>query len=94
MSEFPIVFRAIPVGAAVGDPARTRLDNWFQSSITNPSESIAGILKKMRCTCDCGPVDAWVKDTFSFVSASWTAAERTAFNTELRKAAWGLSWPL
>jgi len=94
MSEFPVAFRAIPAGAPAGDPARVRLDNWFNSSITNPSESIRGILKTMRCRCDCAEVNAWVIDTFNFVSSSWTAAERTAFNTELRKAVWGLSWPL
>jgi hypothetical protein len=94
MSEFPAVFRAIPSGAAAADPARVRLDNWFSSVITNPSESIRGILKSMRCRCDCAAVDAWVRDTFDFVTSSWTPAEKTAFNTELRKAVWGLTWPL
>ncbi|MGH8167695.1 MAG: hypothetical protein ACREQ1_10670, partial [Woeseiaceae bacterium] len=94
MSEFPVAFRAIPVGAPVGDPARARLDNWFDFAITNPDESIRGTLKKLRCTCDCAQVNAWVTDTFNFVATSWTAAERTAFNTELRRAVWALSWPL
>lgn len=94
ISEFPTVFRAIPAGAAAGSTAQTRLDRWFQSVITNPSESIQGILKTMRCACDCSEVDAWVIDTFNFVASSWTAAERTAFNTELRRAVWGLGWPL
>lgn len=94
MSEFPVTFRAIPVGAAAGDPARVRLDNWFHSAITNPSESIRGILKKLRCTCNCTQVDAWVADTFNFVASSWAADERTAFHDELRKPAWALNWPL
>lgn len=94
MSEFVVVFRAIPVGAAAADPSRTRLANWFANAISNPFESIEGALKSMRCKCDCAHVDAFVRQTFTFVSSSWTAAERTAFNTELRKPAHGLHWPL
>ena len=100
MSEFPIVFRAIP--AAPG-PARTRainrLDNWFNHVITNPSESLSGTLKAMRCECDCAEVNAHVQDVFDLVTASWSAAEKDAFNIELRKARWNaapidLNWPL
>ena len=100
MSEFPIVFRAIP--AAPG-PARTRainrLDNWFNFKITNPSESLSGTLKAMRCQCDCAEVNAHVQDVFDLVTASWSAAEKDAFNIELRKAKWNaspidLNWPL
>jgi hypothetical protein len=94
ISEFRVVVRAIPVGAAAGHPSRTRLANWFTGVISNPFESIEGALKSMRCKCDCAHVDAYVRQTFAFVSASWTAAERTAFNTELRKPAHGLNWPL
>jgi hypothetical protein len=100
MSEFPIVFRAIP--AAPG-PARTRainrLDNWFNFKITNPSESLSGTLKAMRCQCDCAEVNAHVRDVFDLVTASWSVAEKDAFNIELRKAKWNvapidLNWPL
>ena len=100
MSEFPIVFRAIP--AAPG-PARTRainrLDNWFNHVITNPSESLSGTLKAMRCQCDCAEVNAHVQDVFDLVTASWSVAEKDAFNIELRKVKWNiapivLNWPL
>jgi hypothetical protein len=100
MSEFPIVFRGIP--AAPG-PARTRainrLDNWFNFKITNPSESLSGTLKAMRCECDCAEVNAHIQDVFDLVTASWSAVEKDAFNIELRKAKWNaspidLNWPL
>jgi Domain of unknown function (DUF4157) len=100
MSEFPIVFRAIP--AAPG-PARNRainrLDNWFNFKITNPSESLSGTLKAMRCQCDCAEVNAHIQDVFDLVTASWSVAEKDAFNIELRKAKWNvapidLKWPL
>src|SRR5262249_35614699 len=94
ISEFPAVFRAVPAGAAAGDPALVRLDNWFNSAITNPSESFRGILKKLRCTGDCAQVDAWGVDTFNFVASSWSVPERAAFNAELKKPVWALSWPL
>jgi hypothetical protein len=94
MSEFPIAFRAIPPGAGPADPSRTRLADWFTFKITNPKESIQGALKKLRCKCSCPDADKYIKDTFNFVSASWTLAEKAAFNAELKKPVWSLSWPL
>jgi hypothetical protein len=94
MSEFPILFRAIPSAAGPADPARRRLADWFTEAITNRRESIRGILTALRCKCSCPDVDAYVRDTFNFVSAAWTTAERDAFNHELRETRWGLTWPL
>ena len=94
MSEFPAAFRAIPAGAPAGDPSRTRLSNWFTNVITNPSEGIRGILQAVGCRCECGEVDAFVTDTFNFVTSSWSVAEKNAFNSELRSPAWGIRWPL
>jgi len=93
MSEFPTAFRAIPVGAGAGHASRTRLSNWFTNALTNPFESIEGALTKMRCACDCTEVDAFVRQTFNHVAASWTPGERTVFNTRLQAEA-GLHWPL
>lgn len=94
MSEFPIVFDAVPVGAAATDPAAVRLHDWFDHSITNTGESIRGIVTVLRCGCSCSDADLFIKETFHFVSSSWTAAQKNAFNTELRKPVWSLSWPL
>ncbi len=94
ISEFPSVFDAVPVGAAAGDPARVRLASWFTHSITNPGESIRGILTTIRCKCSCPDTDVFIKETFDFVTAAWPAARRDAFNVELRKSVWGLTWPL
>lgn len=93
MSEFPTAFRAIPVGAGAAHPSRTRLAGWFTNAINNPHESIQGALTTMRCACDCAEVNAFVRQTFNHVSASWTAGERTVFNTRLRAEA-TLHWPL
>jgi len=94
MSEFPTVFRAVPAGAPPHDPARTRLANWFNTTITNPGESIRGALTGMRCSCDCAEVDRFVEQTFAFTATSWTAAERSAFNAELQRPVWALHWPI
>lgn len=100
LSEFPVVFRAVPVTPG---PARThalgRLNNWFNHSITNPHESLSGTLKAMRCTCDCPEVNAHIQDVFNFVTSTWSVAEKNAFNTELRRPVWNvpsidLRWPL
>ena len=40
ISEFPVAFRSVPVGAAAADPARVRLADWFDHSVNNPGESI------------------------------------------------------
>jgi hypothetical protein len=94
MSEFPTAFRSVPGGAAATDPAAVRLAQWFDSSVNNPGEGIKGILTTVRCKCNCGDADKFVKETFSFVAGSWSVAEKDAFNAELRKPARGLSWPL
>jgi hypothetical protein len=94
LSEFPIVFRAIPVGAPAADPSRIRLQNWFNSFVNDASEGLRGMLTTIGCSCECADVDAFVTDTFNFTSAGWSAAERTAFNTELKKPVWGISWPV
>ncbi|MDP9076958.1 MAG: DUF4157 domain-containing protein [Bacteroidota bacterium] len=94
MSEFPVVFRAIPAGAPATDPARVRLANWFNTTITNNQEGIKGLLLKMGCSCDCSEVNAFVTDTFNFTTTSWTTAEKAAFNAEMHNPIWGLSWPI
>ena len=94
MSEFPIAFRAVPVGAALGDPARARLNAWFTRAITSSDESVQGILKTLRCKCDCADADRFITQTFNFVSSSWTPGEKAAFNAEFRQPKWGLTWPL
>jgi hypothetical protein len=52
-----------------------------------------GVLRVLRCKCDCGDVDKYVVEALNFVSGSWSATEQTAFNDELRKPVWTLTWP-
>jgi hypothetical protein len=94
ISEFPSAFDAVPSGAAASDPSVQRLARWFDSNIDNPSESIKGTLTTIRCKCDCGDADKFVRETFNFAASSWSAAQKDAFNAELRKPARALHWPL
>ena len=90
MSEFPPAFDSV---AAHHLPA-SFLANWFDQSIAGGGEDIRGILHALRCTCSCSDVDAFIQDTVAFVTATWTAAQKTAFHTELRTPARGLGWPV
>lgn len=94
MSEFPVVFRAIPSGADPANTAHIRLKHWFSDKIDNPNESIRGSLTKMRCKCSCPDANRHVIEIFIFTSALWSQAEKDAFNAELRKPVWNLDWPL
>jgi len=94
LSEFPMVFDAVPAGAPASDPARVRLDNWFSFKITNPKESFQGTLKGIDCKCSCTDADAYVKETFAFVAGAWPTARKDALNAELKKPKWSLRWPL
>ncbi|MCR8557639.1 DUF4157 domain-containing protein [Mucilaginibacter sp. BJC16-A38] len=94
ISEFPAAFRAIPAAAPATDPARQRLANWFNTTITDPREGIRGILQTMGCSCNCREVDAFVTDTYNFTTTSWTTAEKAAFNAEMNNPVWGIRWPI
>ncbi len=77
------------------DPFRQQeLDRWFQFAITNPHESIEGILMEIRCACDCADADKYLKKTIEFSTTGWNSMERFVFHTELRKPQWHLNWPI
>jgi Domain of unknown function (DUF4157) len=92
LSEFPIIFRAIPAGTPITDPLFLELDRWFTRSATGGGEDFRGILTKMGCVCECDAVRHWVSHTFNFVSSSWSATEKTTFNTTMKAKL--PAWPL
>jgi hypothetical protein len=76
---------------------RSALDAWFNYKLTQPQkhgETIAGILKAIRCRCECADVDAYIKRVVEFTTANWTEAEQNTFHTELRNPRWKLDWPI
>jgi len=95
LSEFPMVFDAVPAGASAADPAQVRLDNWFNNAVSNSGESIQGTLHAIDCKCLCPETDAYVKETVAFVTSAWPAARKNALNVKLRAAIVApLRWPL
>ena len=95
MSEFPIKYRA---------SAEERwyergpmLDRWFQRRLTQPTkhgETLAGILKAIRCRCECDEVNGYIRRVTDFTTADWQEEEKNYFHTELRNPKWNLNWPI
>jgi hypothetical protein len=95
MSEFPAFFRAHADKS--WHDRRIEMDEWFKRKVTQPSrhgERIAGILKAIRCRCECEDVNAYVKSVVDFTTESWTDVERNTFHEELRDPKWKLDWPI
>ena len=95
MSEFPVVFQA-QANKSWHD-RRVEMDRWFKNNITQPSkhgETIAGILKAIRCRCECQDVNAYLERLVEFTTKSWTEVEKNTFHEELRDPKWKLDWPI
>ena len=95
MSEFPVVFQA-QANKSWHD-RRVELDKWFKYKITQPpkhGETIAGILKAIRCRCECQDVNAYLERLVEFTTKSWTDLEKNTFHSELRDPKWKLDWPI
>jgi hypothetical protein len=92
MSEFPVVFRAIPVGAGPTHGSRLRVITWFDNFVGGGGEDLRGIMAAIGCSCECAETNEFIKDTFNFATSSWTAAEKTFFNSEVKSRL--PAWPL
>jgi hypothetical protein len=95
MSEFPVFFRA-RANKSWHD-RRIEMDHWFKRKLTQPSrhgERITGILKAIRCRCECVDVNAYLQRLVEFTTTSWTEVEKNTFHEELRDPKWKLDWPI
>lgn len=95
MSEFPVFFRA--EAHKSWHDRRIEMDEWFKRKVTQPSrhgERITGILKAVRCQCECQDVNAYLERLVEFTTKSWTDVERNTFHEELRDPKWKLDWPI
>jgi uncharacterized protein DUF4157 len=95
MSEFPVFFRA--QAHKSWHDRRVEMDSWFNRKVTQPSrhgERISGILKAVRCRCECQDVNAYLERLVDFTTKSWTDVERNTFHEELRDPKWKLDWPI
>src|SRR5262249_27703825 len=66
----------------------------FKYWVTNGSEDISGIVKDLRCKCECADADYYITKTVESVSSSqkWDTYEARLIHTELGDAKWGLNW--
>ena len=90
MSEFPVFFQSHASNS--WKERRIEMDQWFKRKVTQPSrhgERIAGILKAIRCRCECEDVNAYIKSVVDFTTKSWTDVERNTFHEELRDPSFG-----
>jgi hypothetical protein len=75
---------------------RADLDAYFRWAvpIRRHGETIGGIVRFVRCQCDCADADAYIRKTVEFATQGWNSAELTTFHTELGDAKYGLHWPI
>ncbi len=95
MSEFPIIYRGTTDKAWY--ERRGVLDRWFQYKLTQPAkhgETMAGILKAIRCRCECDEVNGYIRRVADFTTADWKEEEKNYFHSELRNPKWKLAWPI
>lgn len=92
MSEFPVMFRSVPLGAGPTHSSRLRMKTWFDNFVEGGKEDLKGILTAIGCMCECAETGKFIIDTFNFASATWTAAEKTFFNSEVKSRL--PAWPL
>ena len=95
LSEMHVYYRAAlakPSGRDRFKQFYAMFANWVQ----NPSECIFGIIKELRCSCECADADYYITKTAESVMSNqkWDTNERTMIHTELREPKWGLKWPI
>jgi hypothetical protein len=69
-----------------------RFDFW----VNNGAEDISGIVKDLRCKCECADADYYIKKTVESVDTSqkWDSNERFMIHTALSDPKWALKWPI
>lgn len=94
LAEMHVYYRAALT--KTGKNRFTDFKNRFAFWVTNGSEDIAGIVKDLRCRCECADADYYIRKTVESVSTSqkWDTNEATMIHTELADPKWGLNWPV
>ena len=94
LSEMHVYYRD-----ALARPEKDRFKRFyakFSYWVKNGSEDISGIVKNIRCKCECVDADNLIKQTVESVSNSqkWDTYEQKLIHEELREAKWALNWPV
>jgi Domain of unknown function (DUF4157) len=95
-SEMHVFYRA-----ALARPEKDRFKEFkrmFDYWVKNGSEDISGIVKDLRCKCECADADYYITKTAESVSSNqkWDTNELFMVHTELRDPKWGFKpqWPV
>lgn len=94
LSQMHVYYRA-----ALARPDKNRFTQFYRMFdywVKNGSEDINGIVKDLRCKCECSDADHYIIKTAESVSSSqkWDTNELSIIHNELRNPKWGLSWPV
>ncbi|WP_343305655.1 DUF4157 domain-containing protein [Chitinophaga niabensis] len=92
MSEFPPLFENVRRRSPDYSTMMTNLRNEYNETITNCSESIEGILKSLRCHCDCADVTAYLEETIAFTQSGWTTTQKNVFRELMINRFPALNW--
>jgi uncharacterized protein DUF4157 len=94
LSQMHVYYRA---ALALPEQGRfKRFYGMFDFWVRNGSEDIGGIVKELRCKCECADADHYISKTAESVSTNqkWDSNEKTMIHTELQEPKWGLKWPV
>lgn len=94
LSEMHVYYRA-----ALAKPEKDRFNAFYAKFafwVGSGGEDINGIIKDMRCKCECADVDYYITKTSESVSSAqkWDSNELRMIHTELRDPKWALKWPV
>ncbi|MEO7908474.1 MAG: DUF4157 domain-containing protein [Roseiflexaceae bacterium] len=94
LSEMHVYYRE-----ALARPDKDRFKRFythFNFWVKNGSEDISGIVKELRCKCECADANYYITKTAESVSTSqkWDSNELIMIHTELRDPKWTLNWPV
>jgi len=94
LSEMHVYYRA-----ALSRPEKDRFKKFYEMFdfwVKNGSEDISGIIKDLRCKCECADADYFITKTVESVSTTqkWDSNERSMIHNELRNPKWALKWPV
>ncbi len=94
LSEMHVYYRA-----ALAKPKNDRFKefyNMFNYWVKNGKEDISGIVKDLRCKCECADADDYIKKTVESVATSqkWDTNEADLIHRELKTPKWDLKWPV
>jgi Domain of unknown function (DUF4157) len=94
LSEMHVYYRD-----ALARPNKDRFNRFygvFNFWVENGSEDISGVVKDLRCRCECADADYFITKTVESVATNqkWDSNERFVIHTELRQPKWALKWPV